>query len=170
MFQEVTTAIHGAITLANLSIVLCSGAPRRQDWQTPHTPCKVTGCRGSVLACFILTLWPTTVVLAPVPTKLLVMAGTDDWYTSVTGCFAKNTFNAIFKAYSYLTPDLWKETVHQASLSGIHRPSHKDSHQSLRAQDPGSSCGHQTVFSHKKNKMSQLNLKGKYHLWQHLKN
>uniref|UniRef100_A0A8C3YIX4 40S ribosomal protein S2 n=1 Tax=Catagonus wagneri TaxID=51154 RepID=A0A8C3YIX4_9CETA len=30
------------------------------------------------------------------------------------------TFDAISKTYSYLTPDLWKETFHQVSLSGIH--------------------------------------------------
>jgi small subunit ribosomal protein S2e len=52
-----------------------------------------------------------------VPKKLLLMAGIDDCYTSARGCtatlgnFAKATFDAISKTYSYLTPDLWKETV-----------------------------------------------------------
>uniref|UniRef100_A0A8C2UHK1 Small ribosomal subunit protein uS5 n=1 Tax=Chinchilla lanigera TaxID=34839 RepID=A0A8C2UHK1_CHILA len=47
--------------------------------------------------------------------SLLLMAGTDDCYTSARGCtatlgnFAKATFDAISKTYSYLTPDLWKE-------------------------------------------------------------
>ena len=59
----------------------------------------------------------TGIVSAPVPKKLLMMAGIDDCYTSARGCtatlgnFAKATFDAISKTYSYLTPDLWKETV-----------------------------------------------------------
>ena len=31
--------------------------------------------------------------------------------TATLGNFAKATFDAISKTYSYLTPDLWKETV-----------------------------------------------------------
>uniref|UniRef100_A0A3Q2KRS4 Small ribosomal subunit protein uS5 n=1 Tax=Equus caballus TaxID=9796 RepID=A0A3Q2KRS4_HORSE len=95
--KEVATAICEAIVLAKLSIV----PVRRGYWwnkiSKPHTvPCKVT---------------------APVPKKLLMMAGIDDCYISARGCtatlgnFAKATFDAISKTYSYLTPDLWKETV-----------------------------------------------------------
>ncbi|KAK7815385.1 hypothetical protein U0070_022640 [Myodes glareolus] len=46
-----------------------------------------------------------------------MMAGIDDCYTSARGFtdnlgnFAKANFDAISKTYSYLTPDLWKETV-----------------------------------------------------------
>jgi small subunit ribosomal protein S2e len=53
----------------------------------------------------------------PVPKKLLLMAGIDDCYTSARGYtatpgnFAKATFDAISKTYSYLTPDLWKDTM-----------------------------------------------------------
>lgn len=45
------------------------------------------------------------------------MAGIEDCYTSARGStatlgnFAKATYLAIQKTYSYLTPDLWKETV-----------------------------------------------------------
>uniref|UniRef100_A0A8C8TXN1 Small ribosomal subunit protein uS5 n=1 Tax=Peromyscus maniculatus bairdii TaxID=230844 RepID=A0A8C8TXN1_PERMB len=102
--KEVATAIRGAIILAKLSIV----PVRRGYWGNkigkPHTvPCKVTGRCGSVL-----------VRLIP---KLLMMPSIDDCYTSVRGCtatpgnFAKATIDAISKTYSYLTPDLWKETV-----------------------------------------------------------
>merc|ERR1711982_47261 len=55
------------------------------------------------------------------PKKLLQMAGIEDCYTSATGStgtlgnFAKATYAAIAKTYSYLTPDLWKETVFQKS-------------------------------------------------------
>uniref|UniRef100_A0A8C0XQE9 Small ribosomal subunit protein uS5 n=1 Tax=Castor canadensis TaxID=51338 RepID=A0A8C0XQE9_CASCN len=63
----------------------------------------------------------TGIVSAPVPKNLLMMAGIDDCYTSAKGCtatlgnFAKATFDAISKTYSYLTPDLWKETVFSKS-------------------------------------------------------
>uniref|UniRef100_A0A0D9QUP6 Small ribosomal subunit protein uS5 n=1 Tax=Chlorocebus sabaeus TaxID=60711 RepID=A0A0D9QUP6_CHLSB len=111
------TAIRGAIILAKLSIV----PVRRGYWGNKigksHTvPCKVTG-RGSVLVvCFMPAPRGTGIVSAPVPKKLLMMAGIDDCYTSVRGCtatlgnFTKATFDAISKTYSYLTPDLWKET------------------------------------------------------------
>jgi len=116
--KEVATAIRGAIILAKLSIV----PVRRGYWGNkigkPHTvPCKVTGRCGSVLVRLIPAPRGTGIVSAPVPKKLLMMAGIDDCYTSARGCtatlgnFAKATFDAISKTYSYLTPDLWKETI-----------------------------------------------------------
>ncbi|KAB0379517.1 hypothetical protein FD755_007301 [Muntiacus reevesi] len=116
--KEVATAICGAIILAKLSIV----PVRRGYWGNkigkPHTvPCKVTGRCGSVLVRLIPAPRGTGIVSAPVPKKLLMMASIDDCYTSARGCtatlgnFAKATFDAISKTYSYLTPDLWKETV-----------------------------------------------------------
>ncbi|KAB1280122.1 40S ribosomal protein S2 [Camelus dromedarius] len=59
----------------------------------------------------------TGIVSAPVPKMLLMMAGINDCSTSARGCtttlanFAKVTFDAISKTYSYLTLDLWRETV-----------------------------------------------------------
>ncbi|KAL4698861.1 hypothetical protein H8959_011518 [Pygathrix nigripes] len=126
--KEVATAICGAIILAKLSIV----PVRRGYWGNkmgkPHTvPCKVTSHCGSVLVRLIPAPRGTGIVSAPVPKKLLMIAGIHDCYTSARGCtatlgnFAKATFDAISKTYSYLTPDLWKETVfNQVSLSGIH--------------------------------------------------
>ncbi|XP_053771280.1 small ribosomal subunit protein uS5 [Desmodus rotundus] len=116
--KEVATAIRGAITLAKLSIV-----PVRQGYWgnkigKPHTvPCKVTGRCVSVLVRLIPAPRGTGIVSAPVPKKLLLMAGIDDCYpsargrTAALGHFAKATFAAVSKTYSYLTPDLWKETV-----------------------------------------------------------
>uniref|UniRef100_A0AAG1W6H3 Small ribosomal subunit protein uS5 n=1 Tax=Oryctolagus cuniculus TaxID=9986 RepID=A0AAG1W6H3_RABIT len=115
--KEVATAIRGAIILAKLSIV----PVRRGYWGNkigkPHTVlCKVTGRCGSLVR-LIPAPRGTGIVSAPVPKKLLLMAGIDDCYTSARGCtatlgnFAKATFDAISKTYSYLTPDLWKETV-----------------------------------------------------------
>lgn len=57
----------------------------------------------------------TGIVSAPVPKKLLQMAGIEDCYTSARGStctlgnFAKATYAAIAKTYAYLTPDLWNE-------------------------------------------------------------
>ena len=79
----------------------------------------------------------TGIVSAPVPKKLLQMAGIEDCYTSARGStgtlgnFAKATYAAIAATYSYLTPDFWKETVFTKSpyqeftdfLAKNHRPS-----------------------------------------------
>jgi len=116
--KEVATAIRGAIILAKLSIV----PVRRGYWGNkigkPHTvPCKVTGKCGSVLVRLIPAPRGTGIVSAPVPKKLLHMAGIDDCYTAACGQtatlgnFAMATYNAIASTYAYLTPDLWKETV-----------------------------------------------------------
>lgn len=51
------------------------------------------------------------------PKKLLLLAGIHNCYTSIRCCtaslrnLAKATFEAISKAYNYLTPNLWKETM-----------------------------------------------------------
>lgn len=116
--KEVATAIRGAIILAKLSIV----PVRRGYWGNkigkPHTvPCKITGKCGSVLVRLIPAPRGTGIVSAPVPKKLMQMAGIEDCYTSACGQtatlgnFAKATYAAIAKTYSYLTPDLWRETV-----------------------------------------------------------
>uniref|UniRef100_A0A2K5YTP1 Small ribosomal subunit protein uS5 n=1 Tax=Mandrillus leucophaeus TaxID=9568 RepID=A0A2K5YTP1_MANLE len=116
--KEVATAIRGAIMLAKLSNV----PVRRGYWGNkmgkPHTvPCKVTDRCRSVLVHLIPAPRGTGIVWAPVPKKLLMMAGVDDCYTSARGCtatlgnFSKATFDAICKTYTSLTPDLWKETI-----------------------------------------------------------
>ena len=135
--KEVATAIRGAIILAKLSIV----PVRRGFWGNkigrPHTvPCKVTGKCGSVWVRLIPAPRGTGIVSAPVPKKLLQMAGIDDCYPSARGSagtlgnFAKATYAAVAATYAYLTPDLWKETIFQKSpyqeftdyLSKNHKP------------------------------------------------
>merc|ERR1712012_1116496 len=135
--KEVATAIRGAIILAKLSII----PVRRGFWGNkigrPHTvPCKVTGKCGSIWVRLIPAPRGTGIVSAPVPKKLLQMAGIEDCYTSARGStgtlgnFAKATYAAIAETYSYLTPDLWKETVFTKSpyqefsdhLQKNHRP------------------------------------------------
>ncbi|XP_011851570.1 PREDICTED: 40S ribosomal protein S2 isoform X2 [Mandrillus leucophaeus] len=90
---------------------------QKQTRAGQRTRFKVTGRCGSVLVRLIPAPRGTGIVSAPVPKKLLMMAGIDDCYTSARGCtatlgnFAKATFDAISETYSYLIPDLWKETV-----------------------------------------------------------
>nr|XP_054293088.1 40S ribosomal protein S2-like [Pongo pygmaeus] len=116
--KEVATAIRRAIILAKLSIVPVRSGYWGNKICNPHTvPCKVTGRCVSVLVRPISAPRGTGIVSAPVPRKLLMMVGIDDCYTSARGCtatlgnFAKATFDAVSKTYSYLTPDLWKKTV-----------------------------------------------------------
>lgn len=114
--KEVATAIRGGIILAKLSVI----PVRRGYWGNkigrPHTvPCKVTGSCGSVLVRLIPAPRGTSLVCAPVPKKLLQMAGIEDCWTAAKGCtatlgnFAKATYAAMAMTYSYLTPDLWKD-------------------------------------------------------------
>lgn len=120
--KEVATAIRGAIILAKLSII----PVRRGYWGNkigkPHTvPCKVTGKCGSCVVRLIPAPRGTGIVSAPVPRKLLLMAGIEDCYTSTMGKtstlgnFAKATYVAIASTFGYLTPDLWKETIYSKS-------------------------------------------------------
>jgi small subunit ribosomal protein S2e len=116
--KEVATAIRGAIILAKLSVIPI----RRGYWGStlgdPHTvPCKVTGKCGSVRFRLIPAPRGTGIVAANVPKKLLAFAGFKDLYTSSVGAtrtlgnFVKAAYFACIATYSYLTPDLWPETV-----------------------------------------------------------
>jgi small subunit ribosomal protein S2e len=139
--KEVATAIRGAIILAKLSIV----PVRRGFWGNkigkPHTvPSKVTGKCGSIWVRLIPAPRGTGIVSAPVPKKLLQMAGIEDCYTSARGStgtlgnFAKATYAAISRTYSFLTPDLWKETVFSKSPYQEHTDFLSKNHKPLTSQ------------------------------------
>ncbi|XP_021740977.1 40S ribosomal protein S2-4-like [Chenopodium quinoa] len=115
--KEVATAIRGAIILAKLSVI----PVRRGFWGNkigkPHTvPCKVTGKCGSVTVRMVPAPRGAGIVAARVPKKVLQFAGIEDVFTSSRGStktlgnFVKATFDCLLKTYSFLTPDLWKET------------------------------------------------------------
>ena len=115
--KEVATAIRGAIVLAKLSVIPVRLGYWGNKIGQPHTvPCKVTGKCGSVLVRLIPAPRGTSIVAAAVPKKLMQMAGVSDCYTcargqtATLGNFAKATFAAIARTYTYLTPDLWPET------------------------------------------------------------
>merc|ERR1719250_122294 len=139
--KEVATAIRGAIILAKLSLIPI----RRGYWGNklgkPHTvPCKVHGKCGSVHVRLIPAPRGTGIVSAPVPKKLLSMAGLEDCYTSASGQtatlgnFAKATFNAIAKTYSYLTPDLWKDEVLLKTPYQMHTDYLSKTHEAVAVQ------------------------------------
>jgi small subunit ribosomal protein S2e len=120
--KEVATAIRGAIIAAKMSVV----PVRRGYWGKksglPHTvPCKVTGKCGSVRVRLIPAPRGTGLVAAPVPKKLLSMAGVEDCYTSsrghtrTLGNFVKAVYFALGKTYGYLSPELWKPTEFAAT-------------------------------------------------------
>lgn len=115
--KEVATAIRGALIDAKLTVV----PVRRGYWGNkvglPHTvPCKVSGKCGSVTVRLIPAPRGTGLVAAPVPKKLLSMAGVEDCYTSARGHtrtlgnFVRATFFALRRTYSYLSPELWTPT------------------------------------------------------------
>lgn len=100
--KEVATAIRGAIILAKTSLV----PVRRGFWGnklgSPHTvPSKLTGKCGSVAVKLIPAPKGSGIVAAPVPKKVLQMAGIEDCYTASIGCtktlgnFVKATFFAL---------------------------------------------------------------------------
>eukprot|EP01130_Rhizamoeba_saxonica_P001244 TRINITY_DN11129_c0_g1_i1.p1 TRINITY_DN11129_c0_g1~~TRINITY_DN11129_c0_g1_i1.p1 ORF type:complete len:271 (-),score=80.99 TRINITY_DN11129_c0_g1_i1:34-795(-) len=112
--KEVATAIRGALILAKLAII----PVRKGFWGNkvglPHTvPSKVSGKCGSVRVRLIPAPRGTGLVAAPVSKKLLSLAGIEDCYTSSRGStstlgnFAKATFQAIARTYTFLSPDLW---------------------------------------------------------------
>lgn len=115
--KEVTTAIRDAIKIAKISVV----PVRRGYWGSkmglPHTvPMKVTGKCGSVRVRLIPAPRGTGLVAAPVPKKMLTMAGIEDCYTSARGHtrtlgnFVKAVYQALGKTYGYLSPELWTPT------------------------------------------------------------
>jgi len=115
--KEVATAIRGAIIDAKLNVV----PVRRGYWGNkiglPHTvPMKMTGQCGSVRMRLVPAPRGTGIVAGRVPKKVLNYAGIHDCFTSSTGGtktlgnFVKATFNALARAYSFLSPDLWAET------------------------------------------------------------
>lgn len=115
--KEVATAIRGAIIQAKLSVV----PVRRGYWGSlignPHTvPCKVQGKCGSVTVRLRPAPKGAGIIAARTPKKVLQFAGIEDVFTqtfgktNTMGNFVKATFYAIRNTYTYLTPDLWKET------------------------------------------------------------
>jgi len=114
--KEVAHAIRGALAVAKTSLI----PVRRGYWGmnvgAPHTVnVKVNARCGSVRVKLVPAPKGTGIVAAIVPKKLIALAGIDDVYTQSRGCtstlgnFARATFNAMRKTYTFLTPELWPE-------------------------------------------------------------
>jgi len=120
--KEVATAIRGGIIAAKMNLI----PVRRGYWGNrigfPHTvPMKVHGKSGSVRVRLIPAPRGSNVIGSPTLKKMLAFAGIADCFsascghTRTKGNFMKATFDALGATYSYLTPDLWKETYHVKS-------------------------------------------------------
>ena len=110
-------AILGGIHAAKCALI----PVRRGYWGgkigLPHTvPIKLSGQCGSVRIRLVPAARGTGIVASPTSKKILQMAGIQDCYTAsqghtkTKGNFAKAAFNALAQSYSFLTPDLWRET------------------------------------------------------------
>jgi len=113
--KDLQNAMKGAVIAAKLNLI----PVRRGYWGSyignPHTvPMKVTGKCGSVRMRLIPAPRGTGIVGAPATKKLMAFAGVYDCFTQSRGNtdtmenFLRAVFHALYKTYSYLTPDLWR--------------------------------------------------------------
>jgi small subunit ribosomal protein S2e len=114
--KEVQIAMKGATIAAKLNVI----PVRRGYWGDkigkPHTiATKITGKCGSVRLRFIPAPRGTGIVGAPPTIKLLDFAGIEDIFSQSKGNtdtmenFVRAIYDALYKSYKYLTPDLWYE-------------------------------------------------------------
>lgn len=112
--KEVQLAMKGAVVAAKLSLI----PVRRGYWGNkignPHTvPVKVTGKCGSVRLRLMPAPRGTGIVGAPTTKKLLSFAGIKDCFSQSRGNtdtienFLRAIFDALYRTYRILTPDLW---------------------------------------------------------------
>lgn len=112
--KEVQSAMKGALIAAKLSFI----PVRRGYWGNkignPHTvPTKITGKCGSVRLRLIPAPRGTGVVGCPATKKMLAFAGVADCFSQSRGNtdtmenFLRAVYDALYKTYCYLTPDLW---------------------------------------------------------------
>jgi len=112
--KEVQIAMKGAVIAAKLNVI----PVRRGYWGgkigNPHTlATKITGKCGSVRLRFIPAPRGTGIVGAPPTKKLLSFAGVEDAFSQSKGNtdtmenFVRAIYDALYKSYKYLTPDLW---------------------------------------------------------------
>jgi small subunit ribosomal protein S2e len=122
--KEVQTAMKGAIMIAKLNLI----PVRRGFWgnkiKQPHTlPNKITGKCGSVRLRLIPAPLGTGVVGSPPTKKLLQFAGVHDCFSQSRGNtdtmenFVRAIYDALYKTYCYLTPDLWNIGAVEKHLS-----------------------------------------------------
>lgn len=121
--KEVQGASAGAIAQAKMSLIPLRFGYWGNKIGQPHTvPMKITGKNGSVRVRLVPAPRGTGIVGASASKKVLIMAGISDCYTQTKGTtktkgnFLFATFNALAKATTYLTPELWGKPNLEASL------------------------------------------------------
>ena len=111
--KEVQVAMKGAVIAAKLNVI----PVRRGYWGgkigNPHTiTTKVTGKCGSVRLRLVPAPKGTGIVGAPPTKKLLGFCGVEDIFSQSSGStdtmenFVRAIYDALYKTYKYLTPDL----------------------------------------------------------------
>ncbi|KAK1337930.1 hypothetical protein QTO34_001033 [Cnephaeus nilssonii] len=119
-----------------------------------------TALRGAIILAklSIVPLRGTGIVSAPVPKKLLMMAGIDDCYTSARAALPPWATSPRPPLMPSLRPTAISPRISGKRLCSPSLPTRnsltscKDTHQSFCAEDPGSSCGHHIIL-YKKNKV-----------------
>ena len=112
--KEVQVAMKGAVIAAKLNIIPI----RRGYWGgkigKPHTiATKITGKCGSVRVRLVPAPRGTGIVGAYPTKKLLGFCGVEDIFSQSTGStdtcenFVRAIYDALYKSYKYLTPELW---------------------------------------------------------------
>jgi small subunit ribosomal protein S2e len=112
--KEVQVAMKGAVIAAKLNII----PVRRGYWGgkigKPHTiSTKITGKCGSVRVRLVPAPRGTGIVGAYPTKKLLGFCGVEDIFSQSTGStdtcenFVRAIYDALYKSYKYLTPELW---------------------------------------------------------------
>ena len=112
--KEVQVAMKGAVIAAKLNLI----PVRKGYWGgkigKPHTlATKVTGKCGSVRLRLVPAPKGTGIVGAPPTKKLLGFCGIEDIFSQSCGStdtmenFVRAIYDALFKSYKYLTPELW---------------------------------------------------------------
>lgn len=119
--RRLPLAFQGPSSLAKLIIVPVQRGYRENKIGKPHTiPCKVTGCNGSVLVSLMSTPRHTSIVSAPVPKKLLLMASIYDFHMSPwLHCYPRQFHQGHLQDLQQSDP--WpqeRNQIHQISLSG----------------------------------------------------
>jgi small subunit ribosomal protein S2e len=132
--KEVQLAMKGAVISAKLNLI----PVRRGYWGAkignPHTvPTKITGKCGSVRVRLIPAPRGTGIVGAPITKKMMSLAGISDAFTQCQGNsdttenYVRAVFDALYKTYCYLTPDLWNiGSIEQNIYSAHHMELRKD--------------------------------------------
>ena len=125
--KEVQVAIKGATIAAKLNLV----PVRRGYWGgkigKPHTiATKITGKCGSVRLRLIPAPRGNGIVGAPPTKKLLGFAGVEDVYSKSSGStdtmenFVRAIYDALYKSYKYLSPELWNINSNEENIYVTH--------------------------------------------------